>query len=216
MILWLYDIDGTLISTGGAGRAALNEAFEHVYGVPEAFHGVSFAGRTDPGIIEDAFRLAGMEPEPWDALVAAYLPRLEARLARGETVVHPGVHDILGATATRGVNALLTGNMRAGAERKLAPLGLWSEFVLGAYGDDSPDRNDLVPVAEARARAAGLAFDRTVVIGDTPADVACARAGGAVAVAVETGWSSREALSACEPDLLLADLASGRAALLNL
>ncbi len=216
MTLWLYDIDGTILSTGGAGRSALNEAFEALYGVPPAFARVSFAGRTDPGIIADAFQLAEMEPRPHGELIEAYLPRLERRLGQGTTVVHPGVHAALDATHPMGVNALLTGNMEAGAQRKLADVGLWDRFALGAYGDDSPFRNDLVPVAETRARQAGRQFSRTVVIGDTPADVACARAGGAIAVAVLTGWSSREALEASEPDLLLEDLESGLDALLGL
>ena len=216
MTLWLYDIDGTILSTGGAGRSALNEAFEALYGVPQGFAGVSFAGRTDPGIIADAFRLAGMEPRPIEPLIEAYLPRLERRLGQGTTVVHPGVHAAIDATAPRGINALLTGNMEAGAQRKLGSVGLWERFRMGAYGDDSPDRNDLVPIAEERARAAGLSFSRTVVLGDTPADVACARAGGAFAVAVMTGWSSREALEAAAPDLLLDDLASGLPDLLAL
>ena len=98
--------------------------------------------------------------------------------ARDQLVLHPGVHRAIEATAAQGTNALLTGNWRSGAALKLGQVSLWDRFAFGAFGDDSGDRNDLVPVAEARARQAGVSFSRTVVIGDTPADVACARAGG--------------------------------------
>ncbi len=212
-VLYLYDIDGTLLSTGGAGRRALNAAFLALHGVQGAFDGVSFAGCTDPSISAQAHAAAGVpwSPQSLQELQRAYLARLPGVLAaaRADLVIHPGVHQALAATARRGTNALLTGNWRAGARAKLAPVDLWESFALGAFGDDSGNRNDLVPVAEARARSAGLSFGRTVVIGDTPADVACARAGGAVAVAVSTGWSTREALVSAGPDLLLEDLAVG-------
>ncbi len=218
-VLYLYDIDGTVLSTGGAGRRALNQAFEALHGRADAFAEVSFAGRTDPSISAQAFAQAGL---PFDRtalseLKAAYLARLPGVLgaASDRLVLHPGVHAALAATADRGTNALLTGNWRDGARHKLDRVGLWGAFAFGAFGDDSGNRNDLVPVAEARARAAGVTFSRTVVIGDTPSDVACARAGGAVAVAVLTGWSSREALEAAEPDLLIEDLDTGLEALLR-
>lgn len=217
--LYLYDIDGTVLSTGGAGRKALNAAFLALHGVPQAFDGVSFAGCTDPSIVAQAHALAGLpcDDDAIAALQAAYLSRLPATLAasRDLLVLHPGVHAAIDATSGQGTNALLTGNWRAGAALKLGQVSLWDRFDFGAFGDDSGDRNDLVPVAQARARAAGVSFSRTVVIGDTPADVACARAGGAVAVAVLTGWSSREALEACDPDLLVEDLGVGLVALLS-
>lgn len=218
-VLYLYDIDGTVLSTGGAGRLALNQAFEDLYGIQDGFDAVSFAGSTDQRIAAQAHALAGV-PCDEDAvarLQSAYLARLPAMLAElsDALVLHPGVRAAVTATAARGTNALLTGNWRAGARLKLGQVDLWDAFALGAFGDDSPDRNALVPVAEARARQAGVAFDRTVVIGDTPADVACARAGGAVAVAVLTGWSDRATLQAAGPDLLLEDLASGLEALLS-
>lgn len=218
LILW--DIDGTLLSTGGAGRAALDEAFEALHGVPEAFAAVDFGGRTDFGIVRQAFRLHGL-PHPADggeALLRAYLPRLRERLRTGRSriCVHPGVHAALDAAQERAVNGLLTGNWAEGARHKLEAVGLWDRFAFGAFGDDAEDRNRLVPVALRRARERGLHPERVVVVGDTPHDVACARAGGALAVAVATGWSSREELVAAEPDLLLDDLEAGREALLAL
>jgi phosphoglycolate phosphatase len=216
--LFLYDIDGTLISTDGAGRASLNEAFEDLFGVADAFNGVRFGGRTDPGITGQAFANAGLEPTPERRarLQARYLQRLEESLLPGRVRSLPGIDGAIAATARRGTNALLTGNWLAGARVKLGALDLWERFAFGAFGDDSPDRNDLVPVAVERARARGLTVERVVVLGDTEADVACARAGGAIAVAVETGWSPRAQLEAAEPDLLIPDLERGLEALLAL
>jgi phosphoglycolate phosphatase-like HAD superfamily hydrolase len=212
-VLFAWDIDGTLLSTGGAGRAALNGAFAALHGVPSAFAHVEFAGRTDPGICQQAFAKAGLpcSEEALRSLQAAYLPRLEEELARraGDLVVHPGVRALLDASAPLGTHALLTGNWKAGAMRKLQAVGLWDRFSLGAFGDDSPHRNDLVPVLRERAREAGLPADEVVVIGDTEADLACARAGGALAVLVGTGWRTMVELKALDPDLLLEDLEKG-------
>lgn len=219
-IVFAWDIDGTLISTGGVGRAALNAAFAQLYGVENAFVGVSFAGRTDPGICEQAFVQAGVPatPENTEALFAAYLPLLEAGLAAKSDlmVIHPGVREAVAATDKLGTNALLTGNWRGGADRKLAAAGLAGFFEWGAFGDDSAVRNDLVPILVARARQHGCEASRVVVIGDTEADVACARAAGAVAVAVATGWRTREELERTDPDLLLDDLEVGLEPLLGL
>jgi phosphoglycolate phosphatase-like HAD superfamily hydrolase len=219
-VLWLYDIDGTILSTEGAGRASMGQAFEQCFGVEEAFAGLSFAGATALGITTKAFAAAGLAPEP-ERLREAYLPLLHGRLQRKAPRLCPGIHAILPRTAQLGHNALLTGNWRTGARIKLEAVSLSQPFehasrLLGAFGDDAADRNLLVPIAEAQARAAGLSFERTVVIGDTPRDVECARAGNALAVAVCTGWSDRDTLQATQPDLLVDDLVSGADALLDL
>lgn len=208
MTLILWDIDGTLLSTGGAGRGALNRAFEELHGVPDGFRDVHFGGRTDPGIVAQAFELAGLTLGPGDTerLLRHYLPLLEGSLARRVPVLKPGVPEILDATAPFGVNALLTGNWSEGARHKLSSVGLWERFEFGAFGDDSDDRNDLVVFARRRAEERGHRVREVVVIGDTISDVACARAGAAHAIAVETGWSTREELFAARPDLLLVDL----------
>lgn len=213
--LYLYDIDGTILNAGGAGRRALNAAFHDEFGVADAFAQVTFAGRTDLGILREAFERAGL-PSANERLLEAYLPKLKAELSRRTPTVLAGVPAAIDATGQQGHNALLTGNLRQGAQAKLRAVGLWERFGMGAYGTDAEDRNDLVPVARARAAAAGLVFDRVVVIGDTPADVACARAGGALAVGVCTGWSSRDALAEAQPDALLDDLKQGLGALLAL
>lgn len=217
LILW--DIDGTLLSTSSAGREALDRAFEELFGVPRAFEGVSFGGRTDNGILSEAFARAGLEQEPHHEplLQRRYLGHLHTLLGQpGRARLYPGVRARLDELEGRVTHALLTGNWREGAQAKLGAVGLWERFGFGAFADDSPVRDALVPVARARAQALGLAAERIIVIGDTPHDVACARAGGAVAVAVCTGWSSEEELRACGPDLLLPDLERGRAALLAL
>lgn len=216
--LLLFDIDGTLLRTGGAGREALDDAFAHVFGWPQATRSVPIAGSTDSAIVRGVASRFG---HVWDddaptaqAVKTAYLAALSARIdVAGRVEACPGVHALLDGLAAMGPGAtaigLVTGNWRAGARAKLGSIGLGDRFAVGAYGDDAVDRNALVPIACARARAAGLTFDRVVVIGDTPADVACARAGGALAVAVETGFAPREALVASGPDLLLPDLAAG-------
>lgn len=216
--LVLWDVDGTLLSTGGAGRTALAAAFEDLHGVPSAFDGLAFAGRTDDGICRDAYQRAGVHlpHSRFHALRQAYLPRLRRALSQRGPTLAPGVHPALDAVDSLGVNALLTGNWQAGAEVKLSAGGLWHRFALGAFGDDAEDRDDLVPVARARARAAGWRGDQVVVIGDTVHDVQCARAGDALAVAVLTGWGSEAELRQTQPDLLLTDLEQGMGALLAL
>ncbi len=217
-VLLLFDIDGTLLRTGGAGREALDDAFAQVFGWPQATRGVPIAGSTDSAIVRGVASRFG---HTWEddaptayAVKAAYLAALSARIdVVGPVEACPGVHTLLDSLTAMGPGytamGLVTGNWRAGARAKLGSIGLGERFAVGAYGDDAVDRHALVPIACARARAAGLAFERVVVIGDTPADVACARAGGALAVAVETGFAPREELVASGPDLLLEDLATG-------
>ena len=208
--LFAWDIDGTLLSTGGAGRSALNRSFFEIFGVVGAFDEVVFHGRTDKGIVAEAFRLAGLEGsvEMTGALKSRYLPCLEENLKSPRHVMtrFPGVQKSLNVAQGEGHMGVLTGNWEGGARRKLAAAGYDCEFVVGAFGEDSPDRDDLVPILCERARRAGLEFDEVVVIGDTPADIACARAGGALAVAVATGWNSYEELQSAKPDLLLRDM----------
>ncbi len=221
MDLLLFDIDGTLLRTQGAGRQALDEAFLAVHGWADATAGVSLAGATDGGILAAVAARFGPVDEP--AVRTRYLRRLAERVVEpGRATACAGVHALLERLAGRAHCGILTGNWRAGAAVKLQAVGLerpaagptpWFE---GAYGDDSADRDALVPIARRRALEAGLRFDRVVVIGDTPADVRCARAGGAVAVAVETGFATREELRAAGPDLLLGDLDRGAGWLLAL
>lgn len=211
MFLVLFDIDGTLVRTRGAGRESLDAAFAAVHGWENATEGVHVAGSTDGAIVRDvSARFSGEAVT--ERVQAHYYAALAARLVDRERVrLCPGVVEILDALQGRVHLALLTGNWGEGARIKLEACGLWERFAFGAFADDAVDRNDLVPVAVARARERGLTVTGVVVIGDTPADVACARAGGAVAVAVETGFAAPGALARARPDLLLKDLASGGA-----
>jgi len=218
-LLFAWDIDGTLLKSGGAGRSALDRAFTDCFGVAGVFESVDFRGRTDPSLIREAFQkaLRPFSEAEGEELKEAYLKFLQEELVRKSALmkVFPGVEEAIQATAQRGTNALLTGNWAEGARHKLSAAGLDHHFEWGAFGGDGPDRNALVPALLKKAEQRGLAVDKVVVIGDTPADVACARAGGALAVIVETGSCEHEELEATNPDLLLVDLQEGLGELLS-
>jgi len=213
--LVLFDIDGTLIKTGRAGLRGMNAAFQRLHGRSDALQGISFAGRTDRAIVTDIFRALGLDAdtEVMEELREAYLHHLaeEIRKPVPDCEVLPGVAASLEALESRqevGVG-LLTGNYQRGAAIKLGHFGLWERFTFGAFGDAHADRRHLVPVAIAEAeRALGVRVPpaRVVVIGDTPLDVDCAHAHGAVAVAVATGPFSTAELAASSPDLVLETL----------
>lgn len=211
--IYLFDIDGTLISTGGAGRAAMDRAFADVHGVAGAMDGFVLAGKTDPLIYSEL--LARYNAAPQEARFRRrYLQYLREELPRanGRGQVLPGVLPLLELLSRQegAMLGLLTGNWRRGAVLKLEYYGLDGYFAFGAFGDDSADRHDLP--AAARRRAARIRpgtkvpDDRVYVIGDTPRDIGCARADGCVAVAVATGGYSTEELAAHRPDHLFPDL----------
>lgn len=210
--LYLFDIDGTLITSGGAGETSFREAVEEICGGLSPLEGVNFAGNTDTGIAREVLLAAGMEPsgENVMALLDAYLPRLADRLHRHQGRLLPGIIPLLELMKERPdcVLALLTGNLAKGAEVKLSHYGVWHYFGFGAYADDHHIRNELGPVAQARAlELHGESFtpDRIHVIGDTPRDIECGKAFGAVTVAVATGHYSREELASHAPDFLFDD-----------
>jgi len=217
MRLVLFDVDGTLVTARGAGRVALMRAMEAVYGTAGPVDGYDFRGRTDPRIVLDLLTAAGL-PEAavrrdMARCFARYVRELERLLADGARVeALPGVDAVVRRLAARDdvVVGLLTGNIEAGARVKLEAAGLWPYFRVGAYGSDDEDRRRLPAVACARARALTgreFPFARVTIVGDTPLDVDCARACGARAVAVATGFHAAAELAACAPDLLLPDLA---------
>jgi phosphoglycolate phosphatase-like HAD superfamily hydrolase len=211
--LWLFDIDGTLVDTGGAGLCALQQACRDMFGrdAPE----LDLAGSTDSGIVQcllEHFRLPH-RPADEHAFYQAYLARLEWNLNHGgfKGRVLPGAIDLLDrlARADAVTTGLLTGNIAGGAAAKLRHFGLAGHFPFGAFGDDHHDRNALGPLALRRAAAhAGRHFSaaEAVVVGDTPKDVACARAAGLRCLAVATGKFPVEALRACGADLVVAGL----------
>jgi phosphoglycolate phosphatase-like HAD superfamily hydrolase len=212
----LFDIDGTLVLTGRAGVRAMNRACQEVIGHSNALDGVAVAGRTDWIILHDALRAIGheMDEDLFARLRHTYVTLLrEEILLPGEGVkaVLPGVAGLLDALRARPdvFLALLTGNFEEGARIKLEHFDLWWYFKCGAFGDDAADRNALVPFALDRARACGLdaiAPEDVFVVGDTPHDVACARAVGAVPVGVATGSFSVADLRGSGADIVFPDL----------
>jgi phosphoglycolate phosphatase-like HAD superfamily hydrolase len=203
------------VTARGAGRTALGAALRQVYGAVGDIDGYDFRGKTDPRIVFDLMRGAGVPDDVIEARMAtcfdAYVAHLERHIGDGAHVtVLPGIAEVVRGLAARedALVGLLTGNIEAGARAKLRPTGLFSLFRVGAYGSDSMDRRRLPAVACERARRlAGreFPFERVTIIGDTPLDVDCARACGAVAVAVATGFHAHDELAACAPDLLFAD-----------
>jgi phosphoglycolate phosphatase-like HAD superfamily hydrolase len=213
MNIFLFDIDGTLISSGGAGKAALETAIAAEFGLPELNGHIELSGRTDRAIVRDLLTLNQIEdtPENTQRLLNAYLSHLPASLAKSTGLILPGIAHLL-ETLSRQKNAvvgLLTGNIRAGARIKLGHFGLYHHFVLGGFGDHHFCRNEVAreALAEVHRHLNGaFQLDKVWVIGDTPLDIRCARAIGVKVAAVCTGWHCREELAADQPDLLLTDL----------
>lgn len=214
--LVLFDIDGTLLLTGGAGKRSMDRAFEDLHGVADAFASVSMAGRTDRWLAVQALERHGLPVthEQLERFRARYLEHLKLAIhepGRGTKGVMPGVTPLLDALAGRPeVHAvLLTGNYEGGARVKLQHFDLWHRFAWGTFGDDHAERDALARAAVGDAPARGVTLRdpaHAVVIGDTPFDVACARAAGARVVAVATGSHTADQLRACDPDLVVADL----------
>jgi len=217
MRLLLFDVDGTLIHSNRAGRAALVYALEEIFGTAGPADSYQMAGKTDPLIITDLLQAAGIPP----AEVEPQLERVYELMARrGQTLfwergIRPcaGVPALLEALQRRDdvLLGLVTGNAQVTAPLKLAAAGLDpNQFRVGAFGSDHRDRNRLPTLAMQRAAeliGRSVNGDDTVVLGDTPADVLSARAGGARAIAVATGGHSAATLAQCNPDHLLDNLA---------
>jgi phosphoglycolate phosphatase-like HAD superfamily hydrolase len=212
--LVLFDIDGTLIRTNGAGVEAFGQALAAEFGLERATEGVRFAGRTDVSLVREIFRRTGVEssPENFARFFACYVVLLEQLIAGRGGSVCPGVTEFIAglrALAQPPVIGLLTGNIRQGAEIKLRHFGLWEEFAFGGFADDHEDRNQIAVAARERGRrhlGRDLAGGEIVVVGDTQHDVRCGRAIGARVVAVATGGETLEQLRPHAPDWLLGDL----------
>ncbi len=223
--LILFDIDGTLVLTGRAGVRALDRALVDVLGQRNALEGISIAGRTDRAIITDALGAIGttVTDDVVAAVRDAYCGYLGAEVDRDSPhpkLVLPGVVAVLetlGSLESKGDVAvgLLTGNFARGAEIKLGYFDLWRRFRFGAFGDSHVDRRDLVPLALDAAEKAGAGrfeASQVVIVGDTPADVDCAHAHGAKAIAVATGTFDEAALKATGAAVVLGDLLNWDAA----
>lgn len=211
--LLLFDIDGTLITSGGAGENALKIGFQREFGFEEDLSSVSIAGRTDSGIARQVLQKHGLEVSDAniERFFSCYLAELEIQLPQRPGRVLPGIVKLLEALRERThfKLGLLTGNLQRGAQLKLQHYGLDGIFPFGAFADDHHDRNALGPVALSRAAAFyGNPFspEQVWVIGDTEHDIGCARAFGAKAMGVATGSFSVEFLTQHRPDALFSDL----------
>ncbi len=215
MHILFFDIDGTLIRCGGAGKAAMEAALAEAFDIQEIHDTVAYSGRTDRAIGRDLLIEHGLEPSEAHRrrLTEAYLRHLPRTLAEKTGMILPGVAALLQALGQREDVSLglLTGNIQAGARSKLSHFGLWEHFRFGGFGEIHEERNRVAHDALSAAEAyLCQAVDpaRVWVIGDTPLDVACARAIGAKVVAVTTGWHTRAELVSSGPDLVLESLAA--------
>jgi phosphoglycolate phosphatase len=219
----LFDIDGTLIRGDKAGRMAMAAALEQMFGTRGSLDTYAMGGKTDMRIISDVLYEAGIDRQE----VYAKLPEFYLLMAEYAREIYPGRN----ITACPGVETLLaclhdndevlvgllTGNAQITAPLKLSAAGIDPrQFVVGAYGSDDLERDNLPEIALSRIRAVTgqtIMGDDIIIIGDTPADVQCARAGQARAVAVASGWHSADTLLQYEPDYLFSDLSDTEAVL---
>lgn len=221
MKLVLFDIDGTLLDSGGAGGSALNAAFLELFAIETAaekpFAGIRMGGKTDPEIVMEALRKHGIEADgKMPLFMDFYIRHLKTHINNPKKRLKPGIKAALNALSLMEGAALglLTGNIEEGARIKLEPFGLNGYFPFGAFGSDSADRNSLLPIALERFNkkqtAAKLDPEDCFVVGDTPRDVECAKLHGARAIAVATGGYTVAQLLQTEADHVLEDLGNTR------
>ena len=211
--LLLFDIDGTLIHSGGAGVEALKLTLTERFGISDDLRDIEIAGMTDSGIVVSILNKHKIPAtnENVTAFLDSYVHFLSLELPRRKGKLLPGVLELLQKLKSRPhlVLALLTGNVSRGAQLKLEHYGVWHFFEFGAFADDHHDRDRLGPFARARARekhGGEFAATEIDVIGDTPRDIACGKVLGARTIAVATGTWSREELARHDPDVLIDDL----------
>jgi len=209
--LVLFDIDGTLITAGGAGTRSMNFAFKELFGIEEAFRNISMAGKTDIEIIKEGFTMHGITN--WDRNVGTmknmYLQFLATEIDNPQRRLHPGILTAIEVLQNNGIPlGLLTGNLEQGAQIKLGACGIYNYFLDGAFGSDHEDRDMLLPIAIQKFSARGFDFDlrECIIIGDTPRDVQCAKIHDAQCIAVATGPYSKEDLRHSGADMVLDSL----------
>lgn len=213
LILW--DIDGTIIVSHGAGFRAMARALTERFGKTVDMGTIDWAGRTDSWIAGEVLRVTGLPDTPGNIhdFLEAYLAILPQELSAGRPgQVLPGILELLETLRNRPeiVQGLLTGNLERGAEVKLTHYKVWHYFEFGAYADDSPRRNDLGPHALRRAKerhAIDFSPQRTFIIGDTPHDIECGKVIGARTIAVATGKYSVAELASHQPTAVFKDFA---------
>jgi phosphoglycolate phosphatase len=212
--LVLFDIDGTLLHTGGVGIKAFARAFAREFGFPGGTERMKFAGRTDISLAREMFTRHGIEASPgnFDRFFAAYASCLQEMMVDCKGGACAGVLEFQQALAARHeppLLGLLTGNIKQGARIKLSHFNLWERFPFGAFADDHEERDQIASVAHQRGSelfGRALGGDEVLVIGDTPLDIRCGRAIGAKVLAVATGGASLEELKSHRPDWAVADL----------
>jgi phosphoglycolate phosphatase len=217
--LVLFDIDGTLIHTGGAGVKAFAKVFQTEFNAVDGFEQMKFAGRTDVSLVKEFFQVHQIpaSPENFQRFFERYVFWLDEMLCHGKTVVCPGVRELirdLKALPEPPMLGLLTGNIRLGAEINLRKAQLWEEFETGAFADDHELRDQIAVAARDRgSRLLGrnLSGDEVVVVGDTAHDIRCGRAISAKVLAVATGGAPYAELESHQPDWVVRDLREIRA-----
>lgn len=211
MRLILFDIDGTLVDTGGAGSRSLNLAFHKIFSIKNAFHGISMAGKTDSQIIREGLLKHNFAVDgSFDNIIEAYLWHLEREMNNDKKKIKPGIYEVLNTLLTKDDFSLglLTGNLEKGARIKLHPFKLNEYFSTGAFGSDDDDRNNLLPIAVKRFEELlrkKIRIQESVIVGDTPRDIECAHIYGATCIAVATGPYSYEELVEAGADVVVRD-----------
>jgi phosphoglycolate phosphatase-like HAD superfamily hydrolase len=212
MNLILFDIDGTLIDSGGAGTKSLDIAFKELFSVENAFEDISMAGKTDIQIMKEGLAKYGLQPDngTLPEVVRAYLKNLSIEINNDIKHIKSGVIEVLEAVIKEDFClGLLTGNIEQGARIKLEPFNLNRYFPSGAFGSDDEDRNKLLPIAVERFCAVSkkrIDFKDCIIVGDTPRDVYCAKPYGAFCIAVATGPYSVESLAIAGADIVMDSL----------
>lgn len=209
--LVLFDIDGTLVSTGGAGTRSMNLAFHELFGIPDAFRDIPMAGKTDPQIMKEGLKHHGLPYQDGNVekMMNGYIKFLQREIDNPHRYLMPGISASLDLFEEMKIPVgLLTGNLEKGAEIKLGAFGIYNCFIDGAFGSDHEDRDNLLPIAIEKFAARGYKFrpEDCVIIGDTPRDVQCAKIHGAYCIAVATGPYSKEVLLATDADIVLDSL----------
>ena len=209
MKLLLFDIDGTLLHANGSGRQAIEQALSETFERPISTEGVTFSGRTDPGIMRDILSQNSVPPTTpnIERAISAYESLVLNAGNPGDVTLIPGVRSLLDQLASRSdvTLALLTGNIRSMAFWKLQAVQLEPHFSFGAFGSDDGERRNLPPIAVRRAKEhTGRTFvgSDVVIIGDTQHDIQCGRGIGAFSVGVCTGSYSRDDLAPHRPNAL--------------
>lgn len=212
-VVVLFDVDETLVHTGGSGARSWKAAFEKLYGIPADIGAHSSAGETDPQVARATFKgVLGREPtdEELDELYVHYLLHLADDILVSEQYrMLPGADQCLAALGEAGVLlGLVSGAMEGAARTKLIPANLNRFFIFGAYGSDWPDRAELtgIGIEKATRLHAKLSPSQVFVVGDTPRDIEAGTAAGAVSVGVATGHFSVDELSAAGADHVLGSL----------